>query len=75
MLYIPCWADDERADLIFRKLAFSPYELLQDGYNERKGLAGSSDGLDYDVLMAQEERDGRCLDWGHLGVAHGVDNI
>ena len=52
MLYIPCWADDERADLIFGKLAFSPYELLQDGYNERKGLAGSSDGLDYDVLMA-----------------------
>ena len=67
--------EDERADLAPRRAApvvgarGGRVEVLEDGQDERGGLARAGLGAGQQVAAGQDERDGRGLDGGGLGVA------
>ena len=67
---VPRRTYNQSPDFFFPQPTLSPDKLFK--YRNHKGqcFARASHRLDYDVFVIHEERDRRCLDWRHLGVAH-----
>lgn len=69
-------ADDDGGDIVLLEGVVCLQDLVDDGDEVGEGLSGAGDGLDDDIDVSSEERNGCCLNGGHARApAVGVDGI